>query len=99
MGLPHGPPRDVRFHPLAVQVDLLYGASDERIPVQSEALGALLIAYCLRAQIIIPRYLERSVRVDQEAVVLIFSTNYALQPIPSPDQETAFFKPLARAGC
>ncbi len=96
LGLPRGPPRSVRFAPLSGQVALFYGANAEAVPIASGALGALLVAYCLRSRIRIPRLLDRSVRVDQEAAVLIFSTDYPIAPATAPEQATALSRPLAR---
>lgn len=80
LGLPDSVLRDVRFDPKTGQVALLYDAWEQPIALHSGALGALLVSYCLRAGIRIPRNLKRSMRIDQDAVVLIFSTSYPVSP-------------------
>jgi hypothetical protein len=80
VGLPGGLPRGARFDAKAGTVVLLYGVGERGVPVGSGALGALLISYCLRSGIKIPRHLERHIRVDQDALVLMFRANYPVPP-------------------
>lgn len=80
LGLPGDRPSGARFDPRAREVILLYNVNERPTPLRSGALSALLISYCLRAGIKIPRQLERAIRVDRDAVVLIFSTSYQVSP-------------------
>lgn len=82
IGLPAVPPEDVRFDMAADTVTLLYGIHGQPLPIDKSALGALLINYCLRAKIRIPRKLDRLIQVRQDAVCLVFQTTY---PTPVKD--------------
>jgi hypothetical protein len=89
IGLPAVPPAGARFDPATKKVILLY--SVERDPsasrpayhpvtIQPGPLGALLISYCMRSGIRIPRHQGRSMRVDREAVVLVFTETHPVPP-------------------
>jgi hypothetical protein len=80
IGLPSAPPKSVHFDPKANNIVLLYGATGVSVPVESGPLGALLIAYCMRAGIKVPRHGSRAMRVEQHAIVLVFST---IHQVPS----------------
>jgi hypothetical protein len=80
VGLPGARPKGARFDPHAGTVILLYQGGERAIPNRSGELGALLVAYCLRSGIKVPRNFERRIRVDQDAVVLLFSTNHPVPP-------------------
>jgi hypothetical protein len=97
LGLPQGRPTRVRFDPQAGQVALLYGGDAGReIVVQSGPLGALLISYCLRARIRIPRDPRRDVRIGRDAVVLGFIQIFADTPSPgTPERPDASDPPRA----
>jgi hypothetical protein len=75
IGLPSVAPKEIHFDPDEGQVTLIYGAG-HAAPVESGPLSALLIAYCLRAKIKVPRQVARSMRIEQRAVVLVFSATY-----------------------
>lgn len=79
-GLPRHGPKEARFEPSTGAVILTYGDRKQTMVLQTTALGALLIGYCMRAGIRIPRRLSRSVRVDRDAVVLVLSTHYPNLP-------------------
>jgi hypothetical protein len=79
IGLGDGIPTGVRFDPEAGKVIVLY-AAEQSAPIRPGALGALLISYCLRAGIRVPRHGGRSIRVDRDAVVLVFTVDYPLSP-------------------
>jgi hypothetical protein len=80
IGLPDVAPVDVRFDPDASEVALLYSIIGRAIPIQQGPLSALLISYCMRTGIRVPRLLNRSVRVDRDAVVLVFCANHPVPP-------------------
>lgn len=81
IGLPAMPPEGTRFEPQAGKITLLYGVHGQPVSVQHGPLSALLIAYCMRAGIRIPRKLERSLRVDRGSVALVFEENHSVPPI------------------
>jgi len=80
IGLLGSPPDSVRFDPHAGEVTLVYDVTGQTIPFGLGPLSALLISYCMRTGIKIPRHVERSIRVDSHAVVLVFNTNYQIPP-------------------
>jgi hypothetical protein len=81
IGLPRRLPNGARFDPSASEVVLLYDDNKETVAIPTASLAALLIGYCMRAGIRVPRHLKRSVRVDRDAVVLVFSTTYPTPPL------------------
>jgi hypothetical protein len=80
IGLPFGQPKSVHFDPAASKIVLLYSSTGVSVPVETGPLGALLIAYCMRAGIKVPRHGSRTIRVEQHAAVLVLST---VHDIPS----------------
>ena len=80
IGLPSAAPREIHFDPQEGQVTLIYGLAGHAVPVESAPLSALLIAYCLRAKIKVPRQVARGMRIEPRAVVLVFSATY---PVPA----------------
>ena len=76
IGLPPVAPEAIHFDPKEGRISLVYGLSDYAVPIESTPLGAMLIAYCLRANIKIPRQVARSMRVEPHAVVLVFSATH-----------------------
>ncbi len=84
LGLPAIPPAVVRFHPKESEVEFLYWTdpTNKTFRIKNAALGALLIGYCIRARVPIPRAAERAVRIEAASVVLTFRTQIAkpLQP-------------------
>jgi hypothetical protein len=80
IGLPAGAPKSINFDAKAGALNLTYGDDDRASLVQPGPLSALLIAYCLRAKIKVPRHLARSIRVDQQAVALVFSETHLVPP-------------------
>jgi hypothetical protein len=98
IGLPAAAPEDVRFDPAEAKVTLLYGINPEAFPdyaipfqaviIQAGPLSALLISYCMRTGIRIPRHLGRSLRVDRDAVVLVFSQSHPVPPVSITPERT-----------
>jgi hypothetical protein len=80
IGLPAGLPKSVHFDPATSGIVLLYSSSGVSVPLETGQLGALLIAYCMRAGIKVPRHGSRSIRVEKHAAVLVFS---AVHEVPS----------------
>jgi hypothetical protein len=95
VGLPKGVPEAVRFVAEAQAVTARFGGAEER-QLDSAALGLVLVAYCLRARIPLPRRATKSVRVLPDAVVLTTRLEHELPPEPVAADRTAAPKPDAR---
>src|ERR1700733_4793228 len=56
-GLPGFPPSGARFDPKQGAVDFLYGSAQGQraVRLKAEMVGALLVAYCIRARIPMPK--------------------------------------------
>jgi hypothetical protein len=83
-GLPALPPTGVRCHPREGQIDVLYGTKEapQAVRITAEALGALLVSYCIRARIPMPRQADKAIRVEADSVVLAFRTTCTRGPAP-----------------
>lgn len=96
-GLPAMPPTAVRCRPRDGQVDVLYGdaKAPRSVNLDAESLGALLVAYCIRARIPMPRHCDKGVRVEAESVILAFRTVFKNPPQTEPsDVATRRTKPI-----
>ena len=84
-GLPGMAPAGVRFHPKEGKIDVLYGSSQalRAVSIPAEALGALLVSYCIRARIPMPRKSDKGVRVESNSIILAFRTTYDEAPTPA----------------
>jgi hypothetical protein len=76
LGLPRLPPYVACFHPEAGEVELLFGSVQAPRPfrVTANAVGALLVSYCIRARLPVPRNAKKSVHIEANAVVITFRT-------------------------
>jgi hypothetical protein len=83
-GLPPSPPDGVRLIPEASRVDLVYGVGTAArvMPLTVEALGALLIAYCIRSAIPMPRIARKEVSIGARYVALVFHVDHRQAPTP-----------------
>jgi hypothetical protein len=74
-GLPPLLPTVARCNPTDGSVEVVYGAlSAARVfALRAEALGAILISYCNRAGMPIPRGADKAVRIEREHVVVVFT--------------------------
>jgi hypothetical protein len=83
-GLPALPPAGVRCYPHEGQVDVLYGTvqAPRAVRLPAEALGALLVAFCIRSRIPMPRHADKGIRIEADGVILAFRTQYADTPTP-----------------
>jgi hypothetical protein len=81
-GLPSAPPVAVTLLPAENRVDVVYGQAEAArpIPLQADALGALLIAYCIRARIPLRRVARKEVRVGALYVALTFYVEHSQMP-------------------
>jgi hypothetical protein len=84
IGLPPLVPTGVRCHPARSCVEVVYGTltATRVFGVRSEALGALLISYCNRAGIQLPRRSDKGIRVERDHVVLVFAVRFDDPPHP-----------------
>jgi hypothetical protein len=57
-----------------------------RVTVATDKLGALLISYCIRSGIRVPRQGKRTVTIADKAITLVFLEDYLTTPTPKPDQ-------------
>lgn len=83
-GLPPLTPQGVRCNPADGTVAVTYGelTSTRVFMLRAEALGAILISYCNRAGMPIPRNAEKGVRVDRDRVAVVFTLRMAGAPQP-----------------
>ncbi len=79
IGLPPLKPAGVAFDTQANRITFRY-ADHAAVEVTAAHLGALLMSYCLRARIPLPRLPDKQVRVTPEAVVIAFRTLYSDAP-------------------
>jgi hypothetical protein len=78
-GLPPLAPQAVHCNPTESTIAVTYGelTSTRVFTLRSEALGALLIAYCDRAGMPIPRAADKAVRIERKHVVIVFTLRIA----------------------
>lgn len=75
LGLPAAAPDTLRFEPASHRVVLLYriGREVADFGIPAESLGALLVGFCCRQRISLPRRAMKSICIEAQAVVLAFS--------------------------
>ena len=76
IGLPPRRPTSVDFDPEGHRIICRYDTL-EPAALADDRLGALLVSYCIRSKILLPRLPQKTVRVMAGAVVIEFSTHYA----------------------
>ena len=83
-GLPPRTPDHVRCKPAEAVVEVTYGKLMETrsFALRADALGAILIAYCNRAGMPIPRDADKAVRIEREHVVIVFTLRMPRAPQP-----------------
>jgi len=83
-GLPPIIPERVELLPQDHRVDLIYDLEPPAwsFPLRMEALGKLLIAYCLQARIPVPRVARKEIRIGQRYAALVFVVDYSQAPPP-----------------
>jgi hypothetical protein len=84
-GLPPLVPAGVRCNSKDGCIEVVYGAltATRVFALRAEALGALLISYCNRAGMPLPRHSDKGVRVEREHVVLVCTLR--LDELPQPE--------------
>jgi hypothetical protein len=77
-GLPGQAPAGVRFHPRESTIDVVYGTklAPQAVSISSEALGAILVSYCIRVRIPMPRKAGKGIQIESNSVILAFKTTY-----------------------
>jgi len=90
-GLPALRPTGVHLRPREGQIDVVYGTgpTQRAVPLAAEPLGALLVSYCLRARIPMPRRAEKGIRIGAKAVILAFKAICVAVPAPEAPDNTA----------
>ncbi len=83
-GLPPLTPTGVRCKPAEGGVEVTYGelTSTRVFMLRAEALAAILISYCNRAGMPMPRSAEKGVRVERDHVVIVFTLRLSGAPEP-----------------
>jgi hypothetical protein len=82
VGLPALRPISIGFEPQQHQIRVAYEAhAHPEVVVAAERLGALLVSYCVRIRIPIPRLADKDLRIEAGSVVLAFSTHLADPPV------------------
>jgi hypothetical protein len=100
IGLPGRRPDQVTLDPRTQRVVCHY-TGRASAAVEADRLAALLITYCIRAHIRVPRRTSRTVRIEQDAVAVSFSVSYDKTPVAtSPEGESPpGRRGAALAGC
>jgi hypothetical protein len=83
LGLPATPPKEIRFDPREGMVDAIYGLAEQgrTVHIPQESLGGMLVNYCIRTRIPLPRVADKIVRVEAHCVVLTFKTWFDERPV------------------
>ena len=84
-GLPGMSPTGVRFRPSEGSVDVVYGTANtaRAVSISAEALGAILVSYCIRTRIPMPKTADKGIRIEANSVILAFRVR--LDEAPSPE--------------
>ncbi len=82
VGLPRTNSSDIILNPSAKSATFKFVGAE--ITLGFEKLGALLLSYCIRAGIRIPRSGERTVLVECATITLLIQKDYKITPILSP---------------
>jgi hypothetical protein len=83
LGLSRTPPSEFRFDPEDSVVEAVYreGGQVRTVVIPSETLGAILVNFCLRMRIPLPRVANKFIRVRAASVVLSFKTWFEEAPV------------------
>lgn len=96
-GLPPLQPSAVRCKPSEGCVEVKYGTltATRIFALRAEALGALLVSYCNRAGMPMPRNADKGIRVERGNVVLVFTLRLSEAPTPDIPEGTVARAPEA----
>jgi hypothetical protein len=83
-GLPNARPTAVWFHPNDGKVDVHYGVTSvaRAISITAEALGVILISYCIRTRIPMPKNAAKGIRIESNSAILEFMVRFDEAPSP-----------------
>ncbi len=89
-GLPGMAPNEVRFFPKEKAIKVLYGKQDPAgaVRIAAESLTELLVGYCIRSKIPLPRIADKSIRVEPDCLALEFLTSFSKAPAPESADST-----------
>ncbi len=84
-GLPPLTPEAVRCRPELGHVEVVYGTLTKLrvFALRAEPLGAILVSYCNRAGMPMPRLADKAIRVERNHVVLVLTLR--LEAVPPPE--------------
>jgi hypothetical protein len=87
-GLPPVPPQWVRLLPAEGKVCVIYGSGPtaKSVMIDAKPLGALLVSFCIRSKIPMPKDVPKEVRVEPQCVVLAFTIEHTYAPPPQVDE-------------
>jgi len=95
--LPPLVPHSVRCNPADGTLEVTYGqlTTTRIFLLRAEALGAILISYCNRAGMPVPRNAEKGVRVERTHVVVVLTLRMPEPPSPAAPEGTIARAPEA----
>jgi hypothetical protein len=90
-GLPPIPPQWVRLIPSEGKASVIYGSGPaaKSVMIDAKLLGALLVSFCIRSRIPMPKGVAKEVRVEQQCVTLAFTIEHSYTPPPQVDEPTS----------
>jgi hypothetical protein len=91
LGLPPIAASEIRFNAKDGIVDFLFArpSTTDTVHVSADQLGGLLISYCLRSRIPMPRVADKVIRVEPNRIVLTFKTWFTEAPVFAPMEAAA----------
>lgn len=100
-GLPPLTPDVVRCKPVDGVIEVTFGklTATHVFMLRAEALGAILIAYCDRAGLPMPRDADKAVRIEREHAVVVFTLRMAGAPLPEPPERLVNRVPKPVGAC
>ena len=84
-GMPPLTPSSVRCRPVEALIEVTYGTltSTRVFLLRAEALGAILITYCSRIGMPMPRIADKAVRIERAHVVVVLTLRLHETPPPA----------------
>jgi hypothetical protein len=80
IGFPNNQPANIVLNPSAYSATFEFVGT--AVTLKREKLAALLVSYCIRSGIKIPRNGQRSVRIEPKTVTLVFRQEMLRAPVP-----------------
>jgi hypothetical protein len=81
IGFPNNKPTNIVLNPSAHSATFEFVGT--AVTLQRDKLGALLISYCIRSGIKVPRNGQRSVHIKPTTVTLVFRQEFGNAPVPA----------------